>query len=138
MTTPSDTASDPAPATAPDPAPATTPEPTPATLDVLAAVRAGRTRTLPALLEPLDRARRRELLAALKELRGELRADGWARWEERDRITPALLVAGAACQSGAAAPARPFRRPVNRPRPPPPPHHDLERLGHRDPKRGGL
>ncbi|MFF4098827.1 DUF6493 family protein [Streptomyces sp. NPDC001903] len=75
------------------------------TPDVLAAVRAGRTRSLPALLKPLDRARRRDLLAGLKELRGELRADGWARWEERDRINPALLVAGAACQSGAAAAA---------------------------------
>ncbi|WP_327286291.1 DUF6493 family protein (plasmid) [Streptomyces sp. NBC_01278] len=74
-------------------------------LDVLAAVRAGRTRTLPALLAPLDRAQRRDLLATLKELRGELRADGWARWEERDRISPALLVAGAACQTGAAAAA---------------------------------
>ncbi|MFI1645652.1 DUF6493 family protein [Streptomyces avidinii] len=74
-------------------------------LDILAAVRAGRTRRLPELLKPLDRDLRRDLLAALKELRGELRAAGWDRWQERDLMSPALLVAGAACQTGAAAAA---------------------------------
>ncbi|MEU2453292.1 DUF6493 family protein [Streptomyces sp. NPDC012765] len=74
-------------------------------LDILAAVRAGHTRLLPDLLKPLDRDGRRDLLAGLKELRGELRAAGWDRWEERDLMSPALLVAGAACQTGAAAAA---------------------------------
>ncbi|QNP67699.1 hypothetical protein IAG43_31375 [Streptomyces genisteinicus] len=60
---------------------------------------------MPALVAPLDRARRRDLLAALKELRGDLRASGWDRWDERVRVSPALLVAGAACQTGAAAAA---------------------------------
>ncbi|MET9111767.1 hypothetical protein, partial [Streptomyces zhihengii] len=71
-------------------------------VDILTAVRAGHTLRLPALLAPLDRAGRRELLAGLKELRAELRASGWDRWQERDRVSPALLVAGAACQTGAA------------------------------------
>lgn len=74
-------------------------------IDILTVVRAGHTLRLPALLAPLDRAGRRELLAGLKELRAELRAPGRDRWEERDRIGPALLVAGAACQTGAAAAA---------------------------------
>ncbi|MFE7380173.1 DUF6493 family protein [Streptomyces zhihengii] len=74
-------------------------------VDILTAVRAGHTLRLPALLAPLDRAGRRELLAGLKELRAELRASGWDRWQERDRVSPALLVAGAACQTGAAAAA---------------------------------
>ncbi|MEU4951555.1 hypothetical protein [Streptomyces lavendulae] len=73
--------------------------------DLLAAVREGRTAELPALLGPLDRDRRKALLAGLKELRGELRAAGWARWQERDLMNPALLVAGAGCHTGAAAAA---------------------------------
>ncbi|MEV7417589.1 DUF6493 family protein [Streptomyces sp. NPDC089919] len=71
--------------------------------DILAVVRTGRTKELPVLLDPLDRAGRRELLTGLKELRAELRRGGWERWRERERATPALLVAGAACQTGAAA-----------------------------------
>ncbi|MFJ7586836.1 DUF6493 family protein [Streptomyces sp. NPDC097617] len=73
--------------------------------DILAAVRAGRTRQLPDLLKPLERAQRRDLLAELKELRRELRAAGWDRWQERDLMSTALLVAGTACQTGAAAAA---------------------------------
>ncbi|MFG2390293.1 DUF6493 family protein [Streptomyces lavendulae] len=73
--------------------------------DLLVAVREGRTAELPTLLGPLDRDRRKALLAGLKELRGELRAAGWARWQERDLMNPALLVAGAGCHTGAAAAA---------------------------------
>ncbi|MFE7412957.1 DUF7824 domain-containing protein [Streptomyces laurentii] len=73
--------------------------------EILTAVRAGDTGRLPALLAPLDRAQRRELLAGLKELRAELRASRWDRWQERTLVSPALLVAGAACQTGAAAAA---------------------------------
>ncbi|MFG2622595.1 DUF6493 family protein [Streptomyces sp. NPDC048507] len=74
-------------------------------LDVLTAVRAGHTRRIPALLARLDRVQRSDLLAGLKELRAELRASGWERWQERGLVSPALLVAGAACQTGAAAAA---------------------------------
>ncbi|MFB7782008.1 DUF6493 family protein [Streptomyces vinaceus] len=140
MTTPPSTQ----PSTPPSTQPSTRPAPSapapasaaasPEVLAARAAVRAGRPRALPALLEPLDRSGRRELLAALKELRGALRADGWSRWEERDRINPALLVAGAACQSGAAAAAawiggRDMRRWRSLP-------HDalVEALAGRDPK----
>ncbi|MFD8019365.1 DUF6493 family protein [Streptomyces lavendulae] len=73
--------------------------------DLLATVREGRAAELPELLGPLDRDRRKALLAGLKELRGELRAAGWARWQERDLMSPALLVAGAGCHTGAAAAA---------------------------------
>ncbi|GLX33975.1 hypothetical protein Sros01_00480 [Streptomyces roseochromogenus] len=73
--------------------------------DLLATVREGRAAELPGLLGPLDRDRRKALLAGLKELRGELRAAGWARWQERDLMSPALLVAGAGCHTGAAAAA---------------------------------
>ncbi|MFE2248030.1 DUF7824 domain-containing protein [Streptomyces lavendulae] len=73
--------------------------------DLLATVREGRAAELPGLLASLDRDRRKALLAGLKELRGELRAAGWARWQERDLMSPALLVAGAGCHTGAAAAA---------------------------------
>ncbi|MFK0203033.1 DUF7824 domain-containing protein [Streptomyces lavendulae] len=73
--------------------------------DLLATVREGRAAELPGLLGSLDRDRRKALLAGLKELRGELRAAGWARWQERDLMSPALLVAGAGCHTGAAAAA---------------------------------
>ncbi|MFJ4962944.1 DUF6493 family protein [Streptomyces sp. NPDC088729] len=77
------------------------------TTAVLAAVRAGRIRPLPALLAPLDRAARRELLAGLKQLRAELgvSSPGWEGWAECMRTGRALLVAGAACQTGAAGAA---------------------------------
>ncbi|MFK0170438.1 DUF6493 family protein [Streptomyces sp. NPDC090306] len=75
------------------------------TPDILTAVRAGLTSRLPALLAPLDRAQRRDFLVELKELRAELRGFGWDRRQERERVSPALLVAGAACQTGAAAAA---------------------------------
>lgn len=73
--------------------------------ELLATVREGRTAELPGLIEPLDRDRRKALLAGLRELRGELRASGWDRWQERDLMSPALLVAGAGCNTGAAATA---------------------------------
>ncbi|MEU9420941.1 DUF6493 family protein [Streptomyces sp. NPDC048272] len=76
-----------------------------ATDEVLEAVRAGRTADVPGLLKPLDPGQRRALLAALKELRTELRASGWDRWQERDLMSQALVVAGAGCHSGAAAAA---------------------------------
>ncbi|MGW6972223.1 DUF7824 domain-containing protein [Streptomyces sp. NPDC054952] len=73
--------------------------------DVLEAVRTGRTTAVPGLLKPLDPGQRRALLADLKELRAELRASGWDRWQERDLMSPALVVAGAGCHTGAAAAA---------------------------------
>ncbi|WP_329448698.1 DUF6493 family protein (plasmid) [Streptomyces sp. NBC_01426] len=76
-----------------------------ATADVLEAVRTGRVGAVPGLLKPLDAGQRRALLADLKELRAELRASGWDRWQERDLMSPALVVAGAGCHTGAAAAA---------------------------------
>ncbi|MFF4324138.1 DUF6493 family protein [Streptomyces sp. NPDC001568] len=76
-----------------------------ATDDVLEAVRAGRAAALPGLLKPLEPARRRELLTGLKELRRELRSSRWERWQDRDLMSPALVVAGAGCITGAAAAA---------------------------------
>lgn len=73
--------------------------------DVLETVRAGRTARVPGLLTPLDPGQRRVLLTELKALRGELRASGWDRWQERDLMSPALVVAGAGCITGAAAAA---------------------------------
>ncbi|WP_244291131.1 DUF6493 family protein [Streptomyces subrutilus] len=72
---------------------------------ILAAVRAGRPADLPGLLKPLDPVQRRELLAELKALRADLRAQGWENWRERDLVSPALIVAGAGCTTGAAAAA---------------------------------
>ncbi|MCM1969742.1 DUF6493 family protein [Streptomyces sp. G1] len=71
----------------------------------LAAVRRGRTAELPGRLKLLDRTQRRELLVGLKELRAELRAQGWDGWQQRDLMSPALVVAGAGCHTGAAAAA---------------------------------
>ncbi|MFB6561195.1 DUF6493 family protein [Streptomyces sp. NPDC056400] len=88
--------------------PTATPTTTPAahiTEEVLSAVRAGRTTELPDLLRPLEPVQRRALLAGLKELRGELRSSRWERWEDRNRVNPALVVAGAGCITGAAAAA---------------------------------
>ncbi|MFE1869840.1 DUF6493 family protein [Streptomyces sp. NPDC059496] len=75
------------------------------TEEVLVAVRAGRAAELPGLLKPLEPAQRRALLVRLKELRGELRSARWERWEDRNRMNPALMVAGAGCTTGAAAAA---------------------------------
>ncbi|MFD7090396.1 DUF6493 family protein [Streptomyces sp. NPDC059896] len=73
--------------------------------ELLDAVRAGRTRAVPGLVEPLTAADRKEALGALKALREELRDWPWDRWRERDRMREALLVAGAGCHTGAAATA---------------------------------
>ncbi|MFI1226404.1 MULTISPECIES: DUF6493 family protein [unclassified Streptomyces] len=67
--------------------------------ELLTAVRAGRHHDVPPLVLRLDRPGRRSALAALKELRKEVRS--WD-WQRRDRIRKALLVAGAGCHTGAA------------------------------------
>ncbi|MCB5182934.1 DUF7824 domain-containing protein [Streptomyces antimicrobicus] len=72
---------------------------------VLDAVRAGRDHELPGLVGPLDPPARRALLAELKALRAEARGWEWDRWRERDALRAGLLVAGAACHTGAAAAA---------------------------------
>ncbi len=68
--------------------------------ELLSAVRDGRHHEVPPLVLALDRPGRRAALAELKELRKEAR--GWD-WRRRDRVRKALLVAGAGCQTGAAA-----------------------------------
>ncbi|MEV4940933.1 DUF7824 domain-containing protein [Streptomyces zaomyceticus] len=72
---------------------------------LLAAVRAGRAHKVPALLEPLDAAARKAALGPLKSLRSEVRAWDWKRWNEATAVRRALYVAGAGCQTGAAATA---------------------------------
>lgn len=70
---------------------------------LLAAVRAGVTADVPALLEPLDAAERKAALARLKVLRAEVRAGQWASPPYlANRIRSALYVAGAGCLTGAA------------------------------------
>ncbi|MFD7260487.1 DUF6493 family protein [Streptomyces sp. NPDC059874] len=81
------------------------PQPDVPAREILVAVRAGRTAALPGLLKPLDRLQRRELLVELKALRADLRSQGWENWRERDLVSPALVVAGAGCTTGAAAAA---------------------------------
>ncbi|MFE3285287.1 DUF6493 family protein, partial [Streptomyces sp. NPDC059233] len=81
------------------------PQPDAPAPEILAAVRAGRVNALPGLLRPLDRQQRRELLAELKALRADLRAQGWDNWRARDLASRGLVVAGAACSTGAAATA---------------------------------
>ncbi|WP_411113968.1 DUF6493 family protein [Streptomyces sp. 029-5] len=73
--------------------------------ELVDAVRAGRARAVPGLVEPLTAADRKEALTALKALRQALRDWPWDRWRERERIQEALVVAGAGCHSGAAATA---------------------------------
>ncbi|MFI8536948.1 DUF6493 family protein [Streptomyces aquilus] len=68
---------------------------------LMAAVRAGRMGELPGLLDGMTDAERRAFLPELKELRRELRADRWNA--QARRAYPSLQVAGAACQTGAAA-----------------------------------
>ncbi|MGW6978938.1 DUF7824 domain-containing protein [Streptomyces sp. NPDC054932] len=105
------------------------------TEDVLAAVRAGRTAELPGLLKPLEPARRRALLAGLKELRGELRSSRWERWQDGNLSSPALVVAGAVCNTGAAAAAAWIgASDLRRWRPQPPTAVLLDVLAGRDPK----
>ncbi|MFE5805015.1 DUF6493 family protein [Streptomyces sp. NPDC056491] len=112
-----------------------TPAPAATTADVLAAVRAGRTARLPALLQPLQPAERRVLLTELKELRRELRASRWERWRERELMSPALAVAGAACTTGAAAAAAWIgAADLRRWRPQPPTAALLDVLSGRDPQ----
>ncbi|WP_395359534.1 DUF6493 family protein [Streptomyces sp. YH02] len=72
---------------------------------LLAAVRAGRAAKVPGLLEPLDSAARKAVLGQLKSLRSEVRAWDWKRWNEATAVRRALYVAGAGCQTGAAAAA---------------------------------
>lgn len=63
-------------------------------------VRAGRTAEVVSLLDGMTDAERRSHFAELKALRKELRAAPWE--SDARRAYPALLVAGAACQTGAA------------------------------------
>ncbi|MFB7237760.1 DUF6493 family protein [Streptomyces sp. NPDC056269] len=72
---------------------------------LLAVVRGGRAHKVPALLEPLDAAARKTALGQLKSLRSEVRGWDWKRWNEATAVRRALYVAGAGCQTGAAATA---------------------------------
>ncbi|MEU2078881.1 DUF6493 family protein [Streptomyces sp. NPDC013489] len=72
---------------------------------LLAVVRGGRAHKVPALLEPLDAAARKSALGQLKSLRSEVRGWDWKRWNEATAVRRALYVAGAGCQTGAAATA---------------------------------
>ncbi|MFF4274588.1 DUF6493 family protein [Streptomyces sp. NPDC001536] len=65
------------------------------------AVRGGRTAEVVSLLDGMTDGERRAVFPELKELRKELRADRWGAATRRAH--PALHVAGAACQTGAAA-----------------------------------
>lgn len=72
------------------------------------AVRQGKFREVPGLVEALDPAARKEALVELKALRSEFRTEDWSRrtnWRERSDRAAALLVAGAGCLTGAAAAA---------------------------------
>ncbi|MEU3565828.1 DUF6493 family protein [Kitasatospora sp. NPDC006786] len=70
--------------------------------ELLTAVRSGRLARIPELLAALDPAQRRTGLAALKELRKELRQD-WSR--EAAETRGRLLVAGVGCHAGPAGAA---------------------------------
>ncbi|MER7571711.1 DUF6493 family protein [Streptomyces sp. NPDC126514] len=65
------------------------------------AVRAGRIAEVADLLDGMTDAERRACFPELKALRKELRPNLWS--ERGQRILPALHLAGAACQTGAAA-----------------------------------
>ncbi|MFD5569250.1 DUF7824 domain-containing protein [Streptomyces cadmiisoli] len=67
---------------------------------LMAAVRAGRTAETVSLLDGLTDTERRACFPELKELRKELRTAPWNAMSRR--ALPALHVAGAACQTGAA------------------------------------
>ncbi|MEU5979104.1 DUF6493 family protein [Streptomyces sp. NPDC047315] len=76
--------------------------------EVMDAVRGHRLQELVKLLAPLTAAERKELLHELKSLRNEQRNSDWENWEawkKRGKVSMALLVAGAACHTGAAAAA---------------------------------
>ncbi|MFJ3520542.1 hypothetical protein [Streptomyces sp. NPDC090131] len=67
--------------------------------------------------------------------RRELRASRWERWRERDLMSPALAVAGAACTTGAAAAAAWIgAADLRRWRPQPPTAALLDVLSGRDPQ----
>ncbi|MDN3027711.1 DUF6493 family protein [Streptomyces sp. S.PB5] len=68
---------------------------------LIEAVRGGRTAEVVGLLDGMTDAERRAFFPELKELRKELRADRWDA--PARRAHPTLHVAGAACQTGAAA-----------------------------------
>ncbi|MFD7627352.1 DUF6493 family protein [Streptomyces sp. NPDC059851] len=72
---------------------------------VLDAVHAGSTDRLPGLIKHLPAAERRALVPELTVLRREIRDWDWSRRADRERIRPALLVAGAGCHTGVAAAA---------------------------------
>ncbi|CCA54153.1 MULTISPECIES: DUF7824 domain-containing protein [Streptomyces] len=72
---------------------------------LVAAVRAGRAHQVPKLFEPLTAAERKSALAQLKAVRSEVRSWDWKRWNEATAVRRALYVAGAGCQTGAAAAA---------------------------------
>ncbi|MCS0636695.1 DUF6493 family protein [Streptomyces sp. LP05-1] len=72
---------------------------------VAAAIRAGRHQAVPALAARLTPAQRCDLARELPGLRKEFRALGWNRWEERENMRVALVLAGAVCHTGAAASA---------------------------------
>ncbi|MEU3251037.1 DUF6493 family protein [Streptomyces sp. NPDC006997] len=67
---------------------------------LLELVRAGRTAEAVGLLDGLTDAERRSCVTGLRELRKELRKEPWN--SQARRAYPALHVAGAACQTGAA------------------------------------
>ncbi|MER6915880.1 DUF6493 family protein [Streptomyces sp. NPDC000594] len=76
--------------------------------EIMDAVRRGRLQELTKLLAPLTTAERKALLPELKTLRTTLRDGGWEDWESWQQLGKArmgLLVAGAACHTGAAAAA---------------------------------
>ncbi|MEU9605666.1 DUF6493 family protein [Streptomyces sp. NPDC048057] len=76
--------------------------------EVMDAVRGHQLQELVKRLAPLTPAERKELLHELKSLRNEQRNSDWEDWEawkKRGKISMALLVAGAACHTGAAAAA---------------------------------
>lgn len=68
---------------------------------LVAAVRAGRTAEVVALLDGMTDAQRRAAFPELKAVRQELRTARWSA--DSRRAHPALHAAGAACQTGAAA-----------------------------------
>ncbi|MCM2391643.1 DUF6493 family protein [Streptomyces albipurpureus] len=76
--------------------------------ELLEAVRQGKFREVPGLVESLSPAERKECLIELKALRTEFRGadlSRWKDWRERSNAAAALLVAGTGCLSGAAAAA---------------------------------
>ncbi|MEU6312164.1 DUF6493 family protein [Streptomyces sp. NPDC047014] len=70
---------------------------------LLDAVRAGRTTFVAGLIGTLDDTQRRAQLPELTALRKEIRGWGWRRRWDEERTLRTLLLAGAACHTGAAA-----------------------------------